>query len=241
MIWTGSQDLLTEIFDSIWRAMSYYSGRYESQTFWRASHTADGLSNEQDTSGFTFEESCPDTVACKETALHATSAPIKIWNSRKNAETPPPPSPVLLTSNLWANSQHKHLKHYHKYFCLHIYPGRGPVPRCLSRKQTGNTSGVLKLYLNISCWFCTDPHLSPNPQRLFLKIYLSLAACWRPLLMLLLLLLLPLLLLWNGLKATLTQTTRWRSSLTASPANPLRQLRDDIRNESLLMQIECIC
>lgn len=49
-----------------------------------------------------------------------------------------------------AASLHKHLKHYHKYFFIHIYPGRGPGHCYSSYEQTGNTSGVLKLYLSIS-------------------------------------------------------------------------------------------
>ncbi|KAL7388206.1 hypothetical protein ABVT39_008907, partial [Epinephelus coioides] len=37
------------------------------------------------------------------------------------------------TSTLRANSLHKHLKHYHKYFFIHIYPGTGPGQCCSSQ------------------------------------------------------------------------------------------------------------
>lgn len=46
-------------------------------------------------------------------------------------------------------SLHKHLKHYHKYFFIHIQPGTAPGKCFPPRNQTGNTAGMLKTYLDI--------------------------------------------------------------------------------------------
>lgn len=69
---------------------------------------------------------------------------------RALSETLTPMSQYTQTRMLHANFPRKHLKCYHKYFFLHVYPGRGPNQSYSSCKQTGNTSSLLTLYLNIS-------------------------------------------------------------------------------------------
>lgn len=77
-----------------------------------------------------------------------------LWSSQPADPNKQPTSSLPVKNNTWNTS--------HKYFSLHIYPGRRPGRCYSSHRETGNISGALKLYLGISTTLLTD--VSGNPH-----------------------------------------------------------------------------
>lgn len=136
------------------------------------------------------------------------------------------------TSPPRATSLHQHLKHHHKHFFNHIYPGRGPAQ--------GNTCKQERPSAALSRCQHAAPHfalMTMETQTKSLKSHQAAHRGW---------------LQRDADDVNAFHSTSWRrrirhrkirqqSLLTASWANLFRQLCSDIGNYLSLMQIECIC